>query len=195
MENRKTRTNSKSRIIDAAFENFVAHGYEGASLSAIAEAVGIRKASIYTHFESKDVLFDVLFLNALEAESLFVVQCFDAHIDNVLPGEVYCQKLQARYLENIHLRFLIRMAYVPPQHFSAMISSGYIGYIQLLTEKLRLAFAQFNLSHEQLELYCDAYLGVVDSLCVELLYGEQLYDRRYKAMFMMYKNILDKHSI
>ena len=38
----------------------------------------------------------------------------------------------------------------------------------------------------QLALYTDAYLGVIDSLSVELLYAEGRYERRFKAMLMLY---------
>lgn len=45
------------KIKEAALALFAARGYEGASMSDIAELVGIRKASIYAHFPSKESLF------------------------------------------------------------------------------------------------------------------------------------------
>lgn len=44
-------------IKDAALKYFTLHGYEGASLSLIAEDVGMKKQSIYAHFKGKDDLF------------------------------------------------------------------------------------------------------------------------------------------
>lgn len=46
-----------NEIKEAALKFFTIHGYEGASLSLIAEEVGMKKQSIYAHFKGKDDLF------------------------------------------------------------------------------------------------------------------------------------------
>lgn len=43
---------TKQGILDAALELFSVQGYEATSISQLAEAVGIRKASLYSHFET-----------------------------------------------------------------------------------------------------------------------------------------------
>ena len=195
MEKTKTRSNAKSRIIDAAFENFVAHGYEGASLSVIAEHVGIRKASIYTHFDSKDALFLELLETAFQLESEYLERCFNASHNETLPGEGYCLALKDRYLESIALRFLIRMAYVPTPHLLTAIQESYVAYIQILSDQLELAFQARHFNPEQIQLFSDAYLGIIDSLSVELLYGELFYERRLKAMLFLYRHSLAPESV
>lgn len=44
----------REEILDAASELFATQGYAGTSTRAIAQAVGIRQASLYYHFPSKD---------------------------------------------------------------------------------------------------------------------------------------------
>lgn len=52
--------NTKQEILEAALNLFSVQGYEATSISQIADAVGIRKASLYSHFESKQKLLDAL---------------------------------------------------------------------------------------------------------------------------------------
>ena len=61
------RGNTKQEILDAALELFSVKGYEATSLSTIADAVGIRKASLYSHFENKQAILDALVKDVLDA--------------------------------------------------------------------------------------------------------------------------------
>ena len=66
--------NKKQEILGAALELFSIQGFEATSVSQIADAVGIRKASLYSHFESKQAILDALVKNVLEqyaAHSIF----------------------------------------------------------------------------------------------------------------------------
>ena len=66
--------NTKREILNVALDLFSTQGFEATSISQIAEAVGIRKASLYSHFESKQAVLDALILQVLEGyakQSLF----------------------------------------------------------------------------------------------------------------------------
>ena len=68
------RGNTKQEILDAALELFSVKGFEATSLSTIADAVGIRKASLYSHFENKQAILDALVeevLSQYNTRSLF----------------------------------------------------------------------------------------------------------------------------
>jgi AcrR family transcriptional regulator len=45
---------TRERILDAALELFTEQGYDGTSLRQIAEQLGVTKAALYYHFESKE---------------------------------------------------------------------------------------------------------------------------------------------
>ena len=60
------RGNTKREILDAALELFSVQGFEATSISQIASAVGIRKASLYSHFDSKQAILDALVQEVLE---------------------------------------------------------------------------------------------------------------------------------
>ncbi len=62
MDNRST----KQKILDAALDLFSTQGFEATSVSQIADEVGIRKASVYSHFASKKEILDELMREVLE---------------------------------------------------------------------------------------------------------------------------------
>ena len=60
------RGNTKREILEASLELFSVQGFEATSISQIAGAVGIRKASLYSHFGSKQAILDTLVKEILE---------------------------------------------------------------------------------------------------------------------------------
>ena len=60
------RGNTKQDILEASLELFSVQGFEATSISQIASAVGIRKASLYSHFESKQAILDALMKDVLD---------------------------------------------------------------------------------------------------------------------------------
>lgn len=50
----------KEEILDVATRHFAERGYDGTSMNDVAEAVGVRKASLFYHFETKDALYEAV---------------------------------------------------------------------------------------------------------------------------------------
>lgn len=50
------RTNTRQRILDVAAHLFATSGFAGTSIRDIADELGVTKAALYYHFESKEVL-------------------------------------------------------------------------------------------------------------------------------------------
>ncbi|WSJ15591.1 TetR/AcrR family transcriptional regulator [Nocardia sp. NBC_01327] len=57
----------RAEILDAAAELFTNNGYGSTSTRGIADAVGIRQASLYHHFASKDDILDALLAGTITA--------------------------------------------------------------------------------------------------------------------------------
>lgn len=57
---RRSGDSARDEILDAAAELFVKHGYTGTSTRRIADAVGVRQASLYHHFRTKDDILAAL---------------------------------------------------------------------------------------------------------------------------------------
>jgi AcrR family transcriptional regulator len=49
-----TKADTRDRILDIALDLFTEQGYDGTSLREIADQLGVTKAALYYHFESKD---------------------------------------------------------------------------------------------------------------------------------------------
>ncbi len=91
--------NTKQEILNTALELFSVQGYEATSISQIADAVGIRKASIYSHFASKQDILESLMTQVLEQynkHSIFI----HADWDNAAFAEAK-QNLSAEEVEQL----------------------------------------------------------------------------------------------
>jgi AcrR family transcriptional regulator len=75
-----TRVDKRRAILDAAAPIFGDHGYERASVDAIAAAAGVSKPTIYSHFGGKEQLFRESVADSAvqqNAEALQVIQRLD----------------------------------------------------------------------------------------------------------------------
>ena len=52
---------TRRRLVEAAYEEFAAHGIAGARVDRVAATAGVNKALIYFHFRNKDGLFRAVF--------------------------------------------------------------------------------------------------------------------------------------
>ena len=78
------RGNTKQEILEASLELFSVHGFEATSISQIAGAVDIRKASLYSHFENKQAILDALVKDVLDQyaeHSIFAKTDWDQYDD------------------------------------------------------------------------------------------------------------------
>jgi len=57
---------TKQEILEHALALFMKKGYEGASMSDIAAATGIKKASLYAHYSGKEEIFSAVFTGVVE---------------------------------------------------------------------------------------------------------------------------------
>ena len=106
------RGNTKQEVLEAALELFSVQGFEATSISQIAGAVGIRKASLYSHFESKQAILDALVKEVLgqyAEHSIFAKTDWEKNAENLplTPGEaVEMIQEQIRYI--IHDPYISR---------------------------------------------------------------------------------------
>jgi AcrR family transcriptional regulator len=66
VEPAETTPNTRDRILDVALELFTEQGFDATSLRQIAERLGVTKAALYYHFESKDDILMALHMRLHE---------------------------------------------------------------------------------------------------------------------------------
>ena len=188
------RSPAFSRLCEAALLHFARDGYEGASLSAIADALGIRKPSLYSHVKSKDELYLLLFADAVAAEEAFASSCFADGAEHALPGGAYLDRLAQRYETSRHMQLLLKAAYFPPAQHKDRIVQDFTRFYERLRILFLEDFARFRFAPSisaRGQLYAESWLGIVDSLCVELLYGSaERTTLRKEAMVMLMSEAL-----
>ncbi len=70
---RKGKRLRKEQIVAEATRLFAERGYEGASMGDLAERVGLRKASLFHHFPSKDVLYATVLTELMDGVKAAIV--------------------------------------------------------------------------------------------------------------------------
>ncbi|MFJ8265811.1 TetR/AcrR family transcriptional regulator [Peribacillus asahii] len=166
-----------NEIKEAALKYFTIHGYEGASLSQIAEEVGIKKQSIYTHFKGKDDLFLQVLHDAKETELSSKLQYFNK-IDSQNPEKDlygFLKLVIDLFQKNEQLKFWLRMSFFPPAHLSKAIEEEVIDIEEKVQAILESKFQDWIdaevIVSDVAKTPTFAFLGVVDSIMLELVYG------------------------
>ncbi|MHB8129899.1 MAG: TetR/AcrR family transcriptional regulator [Mobilitalea sp.] len=126
----------KDDILDKSLELFANQGYFGTSMNDIALAVGIKKASLYSHYSGKESIFTSIFNNILEDYSSF--------IDDLTAGSEEAGSLEkltrifTGYVKNCKnnnkMAFWDRYYYYPPEYLK--------DYILLKTYEIEMLFTK-----------------------------------------------------
>lgn len=66
-QHKTARTDTRQRILDVAAHLFATRGFAGTSIRDIADELGVTKAALYYHFESKEVLLKSIVAQAFAA--------------------------------------------------------------------------------------------------------------------------------
>ncbi|HEY1225260.1 MAG TPA: TetR/AcrR family transcriptional regulator [Brevundimonas sp.] len=85
----------RAEILTAAEQIFVAHGYEGATIRKIADAVGLSSTALYMHFPDKGAILHEICRNAFER----LREGQDQIIAAAMPPETRLRRLLEAYVD------------------------------------------------------------------------------------------------
>lgn len=195
---------TSTRIKMVALSKFAENGYDGASLADIANEVGIKKQSIYTHFKGKDELFLDVFNDVLTKELQFVMYYFATRKNDSLEESLYgfLMQYKERCEQHDNTKFLLRVAFFPPVHLQSEVREYSTEYLNKLEKSLiplvDKAKTDGRVSASvSSERAVAAFTAVLDGMFVEMLFGSatRLLNRIDASWFIYWRGVkIDKEG-
>ena len=189
-----------NQIKEVALNHFAGKGYEGTSMAHIADDVGIKKQSIYTHFKGKDELFLEVCSDVFAKELRFIMNFIENNSTRPIENFLFDFLLQykERYEKNDDTKFWLRISFFPPNHLYGQVMINVYEYLIKL-EELLLPIMEKAMIQEKFDPTIGAkratvaFLAVLDGILIEMLYGgpEHL-EKRLDASWYLYWRGLSK---
>ena len=191
------RGNTKQEILEAALELFSVQGFEATSVSQIADAVGIRKASLYSHFENKQAILDALVKNVLaqyEEHSIFARTDWEKDADHLpLTPDAAVQMVLGQIEYILHdpttsraRKMLVIEQFQNQELAKLQTKQNYTDVLQYFTGWMRQMLAQGILTGEDPEIMA-AQLCLPISVWINLCDREP--EREAEVMMLVEKHI------
>lgn len=189
---------TSAQIKEVSLRHFAQSGYEGASLAHIADDVGIKKQSIYTHFKGKDELFLQICKDAYENELKSVIHFKESNPNQPIKEFLFNFLLHCieRYEKFDSTKFMIRTAFFPPIHLNDQVMKYVYKYLDNV-EELFLPIIEKAMKEGEISSTIDehrataAFMGVLDGIFVEMLYGgpERLQKRLDASWYLYWRGL------
>ncbi|OIU71403.1 TetR/AcrR family transcriptional regulator [Rossellomorea aquimaris] len=184
---------NKIGIKKAALRLFSEKGYEDTSLHEIALAVGIKKPSIYNHFDHKEDIFcavldDLLLSETTEYQHLRKQMKIDEPKTNLrMLFDLYCKRL----MTTEEALLWKRVTFFPPQQFKEMIEEKFFEFENVVTEILSGIYndarAADILRDVDGDEFTASFFCLVDGIFLEHhYYNEQVFRQRMDAVWKVY---------
>lgn len=156
---------------------FARQGYEGTSLSEIAQGVGIKKPSIYAHFKGKEDLFFAVFEDVLQDQVQVMEQLVSkANLTDTEKVLYDFMRQNCMYFQQQEEKaaFLKRAMLFPPAALQEELKERFLRQEEQLLELLNLIFSEGlkngNLRPNKLDYLIAAFLAMLDGLFIQLYY-------------------------
>lgn len=200
------RGNTKREILNASLDLFSVQGFEATSISQIADKVGIRKASLYSHFESKQAILDALVKDILEKYSQHSViaktgNSADVGVDDILTPDKVAQMVKSQILYVIHdpyiskaRKMLVIEQFQNPELAKLQTKQNYLDIMGYFTELIKRLINNGTLTNEDPEIMA-AQLCLPISVWINLCDREpehepqvmELVEKHIRQFFKIYK--------
>ncbi|WP_092784106.1 TetR/AcrR family transcriptional regulator [Jannaschia pohangensis] len=178
------------QVLEGARAVFMADGYEGASVDNIARAAGVSKATLYSYFPDKRLLF----MEVAKCECGLQIEEADAILsDDSDPREVLCvaaERMLGFFLSDFG-QSIFRMCVAESDRFPELgrefYETGPKLFRERMVEYMRCAVADGELAIDDLELAADQFA----ELCKANLFPEMVFGIRKTTTAAERKRVID----
>ena len=184
---------TKEAIRQAALQRFAAQGYDATSMTEIAGDVGIKAPAIYAHFKGKSELFLELVDRVFEQELEHIRQYLSAPgaAEAVLFG--FLRDIGPRFESSPDLRFTLNVYYLPPPKMLGVLLPLLDAYTDKREVLVNDVFKHLPPTRVPPEQLASAYLGVMDGIQAEVLYGGmEKFKKRLEAFWALFRLAFDR---
>lgn len=176
LDKRKRIMDTHEKIKLTAIAHLGRYGYKGTSLSKIADDVGIRKPSLYSHYKSKRDLFEAC-MESAKSEFMTGAKGILRSPENTVEQNLY--RFPASFIDAYNSDdsrlFYLRFAYMPPEELGenkVRYSNEFIESLaDLVKDPVQKLIGDRDPSPEKYREALETYLCLFDGMMVELLFG------------------------
>ncbi|CDQ20426.1 DNA-binding transcriptional regulator, AcrR family [Halobacillus karajensis] len=170
---------TKESIIEESLKLFANYGYENTTLANIAEAVGIKKPSLYNHFDNKeDIFLHVLYDVADKEKNHLISQSASLQYHSVADHLHQIYRLYLKHMaDTTEGLFFKRVTFFPPEEFTGEIKKVFWMVEECMTDILRPVFERGIDEKIIRPLSTDTLTSAFYTLMDGLFLEENFYDR------------------
>ncbi len=177
-------------IQEKAMFYFAEYGYERTSLALICEDIGIKKQSIYSHFKSKEDLFQIILDQVVKEEMDFITSFFGQKKEVLGLLKEFIITIKDRFLstDDAGAKFLLRNTFMPPIAFKDPVISKSILYFIHMENVITAIFERHGESSETSRQNALAFITILDGLLTGLIYdGETRFQKKLDASWRLFE--------
>ena len=197
--NVKGEKKTKERIFDIAINLFAKNGFDSTSMREIAETVGIKKASMYSHFKSKDEILEkiidypmerigIVGQQGVETEELIISMGIEEFMS--MASGIFMDWMKDPYMEQIWRIICIELYHNDKikEFYKKFIDNAFSfwtsNFDYMIKNKLIIPLNPEMLAREYLSFYTSAYMD----------YFIFRYDNTSSSFIQEHQDSLDQHT-
>ncbi|MBH0231175.1 TetR/AcrR family transcriptional regulator [Halobacillus yeomjeoni] len=170
---------TQQKIIDESLILFAQQGYESTSLANIADAVGIKKPSLYNHFDNKEAIFLAVLQDVAQREMKYLTEQAELSANHTIYERLH--HIYQVYLDHMadstEGLFFKRVTFFPPETFADEIKNVFLRVEEAMTTVIHpvieAGIEEGVLRPLSLDSLTSAFYTLIDGLFLE----ENFYDR------------------